>query len=255
MTDDYFAIVAFGEGTRLQNAGFVQGIENAVTFGGDSSDLTTILVNSGTISASMTGLLSQGTEAVLLRNTGLIISDEDAYVGNVGADEIGNKGTIEGNIFLGGGANIYLGAAGHLLGSISGGADSDHITTGADDDRISGGFGKDFLTGGAGADTFVITGALDIRSNVDTITDFNAKLDTLELNHTVFDALSSGTVSSKAFVANATGLAADASDRIVYETDTGKVFYDHDGKGGDAAILFATLNGHPTVTHADFHVV
>jgi hypothetical protein len=37
----------------------------------------------------------------------------------------------------------------------------------------------------------------------------------------------------------------DASDRIIYDTDTGKLFYDDDGKGGHDSVLFAVLSNKP----------
>jgi Ca2+-binding RTX toxin-like protein len=58
-----------------------------------------------------------------------------------------------------------------------------------------------------------------------------------------------------AFARNASGDARDASDRVIYETDTGKLFYDADGKGGAAKVHFATLNAGLNLTSADFFVV
>jgi serralysin len=42
---------------------------------------------------------------------------------------------------------------------------------------------------------------------------------------------------------------------VIYETDTGKLFYDADGKGGAAKVHFATLNAGLNLTSADFFVV
>jgi serralysin len=62
-------------------------------------------------------------------------------------------------------------------------------------------------------------------------------------------------LAASAFAANTTGLAGNADDRIIYETDTGKLFYDADGSGAGAAVQFAVLTGNPTITNADFVVV
>ncbi|MBI1731236.1 MAG: hypothetical protein HYR49_00515, partial [Gammaproteobacteria bacterium] len=44
-------------------------------------------------------------------------------------------------------------------------------------------------------------------------------------------------------------------DRIIYHTTTGELFYDRDGSGTKAAVLFATLEGAPTLDADDFFVV
>jgi len=48
----------------------------------------------------------------------------------------------------------------------------------------------------------------------------------------------------------------DASDRIIYDTTTGNIYYDADGTGAATAKLFATLTTHPgTLTAVDFFIV
>jgi Ca2+-binding RTX toxin-like protein len=122
-------------------------------------------------------------------------------------------------------------------------------------DMIDGGLDSDRLTGGAGKDIFVFSTVLG-TSNVDTITDFSATDDTIQLANTVFKALKViGPLAAANFTASTTGLSGDADDRIIYETDTGKLFYDADGNGAGAAVHFATLTGIPTITAADFEVV
>ncbi|MEQ1956066.1 calcium-binding protein [Mesorhizobium sp. CN2-181] len=121
--------------------------------------------------------------------------------------------------------------------------------------RIDGKGGLDTLYGGSGADTFVFSSALD-AGNVDTLGDFGAAADTIELENAIFGKLAAtGALAAGNFRANASGVAVDANDYIVYETDTGKLFYDADGNGATAAIQFATLTDHPTLTAADFVVV
>ena len=57
------------------------------------------------------------------------------------------------------------------------------------------------------------------------------------------------------FVANATGSAEDADDYVVYDTDTGKLFYDRDGNGAGEAIQFAALSAGLGLTNQDFLIV
>ncbi|MEQ1951746.1 calcium-binding protein [Mesorhizobium sp. CN2-181] len=121
--------------------------------------------------------------------------------------------------------------------------------------RIDGKGGSDTLTGSGGADTFVFSTKLG-AANVDRITDFSASEDTVALENTVFNTLTvPGGLAASAFRANASGLAEDASDRIIYEIDTGKLWYDEDGTDAEAAIHFATLKPGLTLTAADFVVI
>ena len=48
---------------------------------------------------------------------------------------------------------------------------------------------------------------------------------------------------STEFRANAGGNAADANDFILFDTNTGSLYYDADGSGVGAKVLFATLSG------------
>jgi Ca2+-binding RTX toxin-like protein len=121
---------------------------------------------------------------------------------------------------------------------------------------ISGKTGNDTLTGLGGADVFVFDTTLDAATNVDAISDFSVADDTISLAGSVFaQIVGTGTLSAGQFVANATGLAADSNDRIVYETDTGQLFYDSNGSGAGGSVLFATLDADLALTNADFIVI
>jgi Ca2+-binding RTX toxin-like protein len=69
---------------------------------------------------------------------------------------------------------------------IKGGDGKDTINGGDDDDTLYGGGGTDTLTGGSDDDTFVFQSA-SAFSNVDTISDFNASDDKIDL-HDILDA-------------------------------------------------------------------
>ena len=46
-----------------------------------------------------------------------------------------------------------------------------------------------------------------------------------------------------------------AADRIVYETDTGKLFYDSNGNAAGGAVQFGLLTSGLALTNADFFVI
>jgi serralysin len=69
----------------------------------------------------------------------------------------------------------------------------------------------------------------------------------------VFTALKGG-ITPSAFARNATGMARDTSDRIIYESDTGKLYYDRDGTGSATRVHFATLDKDLDLTHENFEL-
>ena len=119
-------------------------------------------------------------------------------------------------------------------------------------DTLNGNSGKDNLFGGSGRDVFVFDSP---GEGGDRISDFSVKDDTIHLDSLDFGALSTGKLNKAAFAANTTGNAAVSSDRIIYETDSGKLFYDQDGKGGAGRVYIATLSPDLNLTQADFLVV
>ncbi|MBD9371758.1 calcium-binding protein [Rhizobium sp. ARZ01] len=122
--------------------------------------------------------------------------------------------------------------------------------------KIGGGWGNDTLTGGAGRDAFVFNTFPDASLNCDRITDFSVKDDVIYLENMLFTKIKgTGTLSSAQFKVNKTGAAEDSSDRIIYESDTGKLFYDMDGKGGGGGEHFATLSAGLKLTNADFFII
>lgn len=151
------------------------------------------------------------------------------------------------------GSSFLTGGAGHDQLTVVGG--SDNILEGGNgNDKLAGGIGKDMLTGGTGNDTFIFNMALNATTNVDEITDYNVVADTIQLENAVFTALTStGVLAAALFAANSTGLAGDAVSRILYETDTGNLYYDQDGNGATyAGIQFATLTPNLALTASDF---
>ncbi|MBD0415228.1 calcium-binding protein [Oryzicola mucosus] len=154
------------------------------------------------------------------------------------------KGQYVENLKLVGNANI----------DATGNKQFNTIVGNAGNNVINGMDGSDFLTGGGGADRFVFNTALG-ANNVDIITDFDASTDSIRLDNAVFLGLADGTFDATVFKDLATGNV-DGSDRILYNSDTGELFFDRDGSGSTYdAVLFATLSNHETISYNDFLVI
>ncbi|MBM6593791.1 calcium-binding protein [Microvirga pudoricolor] len=158
-----------------------------------------------------------------------------------------------GDDLLGGnrGHDTIYGGAGNDI--IDGGRGNDLIVGGAGNDILVGGRGQDILTGGRGQDVFAFESKLG-PANVDVITDFNAKDDTILLSHAIFGKIAGlGDLAKNAFVTGPQAL--DKHDRIVYDPTTGALSYDPDGSGAKAAVQFAQLNPNTKLTHKDFLIL
>ncbi|HEV2746679.1 MAG TPA: M10 family metallopeptidase [Allosphingosinicella sp.] len=149
-------------------------------------------------------------------------------------------------------ANRILGnAAANLLAGERG---ADLLEGGGGNDRLFGGLGNDRLRGGAGEDLFYFDAALHRSLNVDRILDFAAADDTIRLDLDVFTGIAAdGRLAAAAFRASAE--AQDSTDRILYDAATGRIFYDADGSGEAAAILFARVAPGTELGAADFQAV
>lgn len=124
------------------------------------------------------------------------------------------------------------------------------------DDTIAGGLGNDQLRGDAGRDSFVFNTRLSAKDNIDEIEDFNVAADTIMLENAIFTKLSgTGTLSAAQFVANDSGTAKDKSDRIIYEKDTGNLYYDCNGSAAGQRKLFAIVADELKITADDFFII
>ncbi|MEQ1949864.1 M10 family metallopeptidase [Mesorhizobium yinganensis] len=126
----------------------------------------------------------------------------------------------------------------------------------AGSDVVKGLGGNDILTGGTGKDNFVFNAALSNTTNVDTITDFNVAADTIQLDNAYFAALTTtGPLAASAFK-DIAAAPKDVSDRIIYNSDTGGLYYDADGSNGAFSnVKFASVATGLALTAADFVVI
>lgn len=142
------------------------------------------------------------------------------------------------------------------MGSVDGfGNEANNVllgNTGAN--KLNGLFGNDILTGGAGRDSFLFSTAFRPQ-NVDTITDFSVKDDTILISSSLLSGMRAGALAASAFTSNLLGVATRATDRFIYESDTGKLFYDANGNAAGGAVQFATLSKNLALTALDFVLI
>ncbi len=182
--------------------------------------------------ASTSYSLGAGQEIEILRAAGVVTAAPLILRGN----ELVNR--------------IFGNAQGDKLYGLGG---NDTINGGAGSDTLIGGVGLDRLTGGADADTFdLVKGA----TNADTITDFTHDVDLLQLSASVFGAgLVAGALDPLRFTANTTGTAQTADHRLIYETDTGNLFFDSNGSAAGGSTLIAILSSKPVLDAGDFVLI
>lgn len=190
----------------------------------------------------------------------LLLGKADTITLSNGEDEVrgfGGNDVIRGlgsdDLLIGdAGKDTLWGDAGR--DTLKGGSGADRLDGGTGNDTLSGGTGKDRLSGGDGADVFLFDSAPNSRTNVDTITDFNAAWDTIALDRSAFAGLSrTGVLSANAFVAGSR--ATDAGDRVIYHKSSGQLWFDADGNGRGAKVLLADLADGTALTAADILIL
>ena len=150
--------------------------------------------------------------------------------------------------------------------NLVGGDNNDSISGLAGNDILSGLNGNDTLSGGAGADRFVFNTTPNATTNRDTITDFTvAQNDRVALSTATFTGFTpvvgAGTVTLAAnqFRSGAGVTTANAAtQRVLYNTSNGNLYYDADGTGAAAAVQFATITNFATsgnVTNNNFLLI
>jgi len=132
--------------------------------------------------------------------------------------------------------------------NIKGTSKADVIKAGAGNDTINGGLGNDTLTGGPGNDTFVFNTKLG-ATNIDTITDFTSG-DKIALAGSIFSKLEGDKDLSDNF---ALDLATTDKEFLIYNTATGKLYYDADGSGTKSKPIEVAIIG--IDSHADLKAI
>ncbi|WP_295621813.1 hypothetical protein [Chamaesiphon sp. GL140_3_metabinner_50] len=152
-------------------------------------------------------------------------------------------------------ADNLVGTSGDDL--IFGFAGNDTINGGAGNDTIFGGAGVDLLFGGAGNDVFGFNNATE---GIDKINDFEVGIDRLSISRTGFGGNTTfGTDALGVLDVTRFGIgssASTASQRFIYNNNSGALFFDADGSGiGAAQVRIAQFVGNPALTNTSFTVM
>lgn len=148
-----------------------------------------------------------------------------------------------------GGSGLFNVAGNALDNVLTGNNSANALYGAAGNDVLDGGEGADILQGDAGADTFVFSSKLS-KNNIDSITDFVHGEDKIHLDTDLFKKLLNDADLSDNLVIGCA--AKDSNDYLVYNSDTGALFYDADGSGKGAAVQFASLADNPVLDSTDF---
>ncbi len=115
-------------------------------------------------------------------------------------------------------------------------------------DSVYGGTGNDKLYGGLGRDQYVFD-TRPTSTNRDTIYDFSVRDDTIRLENAIFTKIgANGTLKAGAFWTNNTGRAHDRDDRIIYDKNSGVLYYDPDGTGSAKGVAFTNIQKNSAMT-------
>lgn len=155
------------------------------------------------------------------------------------------------------GSQDSWGEGNRLDNMIKGSWGNNEITGYAGDDSLRGNLGEDTLTGGTGDDVFIFS-QRDFAGGADLITDFEVGKDKIVVSNLVGPFHHYTKEDGPLSFSFESGENIDATNTngalFSYNTKTGKLYFDHDGAGGDDAIHFATLKNAPVITAADLEV-
>jgi Ca2+-binding RTX toxin-like protein len=167
----------------------------------------------------------------------------ESLIANGSGNALDNRitGAHEGGVLLGLGGSDTLIARGSENGT-----------------RMDGGAGVDTLVGATGMDIYVFSVAPG-AANADTVVGFDAsEEDRIVLDGAAMPALgASGRFSATdaRYAENSAGTAQDSTDRVIYNTSNGELWYDPDGSGASQRLLIAMLDGPPDLAATDIEVV
>ena len=135
--------------------------------------------------------------------------------------------------------------------NLDGGPGQDKLLGNGGSDTLDGGVGNDTMIGGGGNDRFRFLAPDD---GVDTITDFSSSKDKIEVDASTFGGnLNPGVLPANQFVLGI--VAQDSDDRFIYDQNTGDLFYDEDGRGGNDSVTLAILSNQAELVANDIVII
>jgi Ca2+-binding RTX toxin-like protein len=209
-----------------------------------TSDVPTTLV----LGARVTGIEQVAVMSADGDDSSLAAVNINAAAVASGLDFRGNDGA---NLFTGTAFNDYMWSQGGN-DTLLGGNGNDLLIGNEGNDSLAGGLGNDTLDGMEGTDRFVFNTALG-PANVDLLS-VESGVDKVVLDDDFFVGIGAvGALNASAFGVYGS---ADASDRILFDSATGNLYFDGDGSAAaKTAVLFATLVGGITIAAGDFEIV
>ncbi|WP_193198102.1 calcium-binding protein [Nostoc sp. MG11] len=231
----------------------LQNLENQAAYGSTAARGNILFDGQTTITNGFDVINANSTQTTLFaRNVVTFLNDLDNDI--IGFDN--SADVINGQ----GGNDTIHGRSGNDL--LRGGTGNDVLIGGAGNDTLTGNAGNDVLIGGKGADSFfynTFTPFTTTAIGEDIITDFNhSEGDKIVLSKSTFGMITSdvGTGLSNAtdFSIVTTNVEGTSSAAIVYNSVTGKLFYNSNGTAsgfGDGGLL-TQLTSNYILTATDF---
>lgn len=226
------------------------GLGNDTLLGGDAIDQ----IRGGEGADTMIGGL--GADSYWVDNAGDVVVEDRVIDAGTGK-EVGGIDLVTASVSYTLSANVekltLVSGAGNINGT--GNAQSNTLLGNEGDNVLNGGAGKDTLRGGLGADAFQFT-TLELTANSDTVQDFVAGEDRIELSISAFTALADFGLGALDSGELAFGTRATTADQhLIYNSATGALFYDADGSGSAAQVRIAVLTGLPTLQADDIVLI
>ncbi len=237
------------------------GAGNDSLIGGDGTDTASYVSATAGVTVSLAKITQQDTVGAGIDTLTAIASLTGSGFNDTlsGDSKFNTLDGGAGNDTLDGGAGIDNLFGGDGNDTLFGGAGNDTLDGGSGSDTLLGGDGQDNLIGGAGNDFFDFTSVLNGETNIDTIRDFSTTDDLIRLDNAVMTGLgTTGALSRDAFLAGpGRTTAGDSTDRVIYNTTTGDLYYDADGTGASAAVKIAMIgtSTRPVLDHTDFWII